>query len=411
MKSYRRLCAVVITILLVVTAVVNVRLYRMSNSDEARPYMVEIFRLVQEMKTTAGIPDISSCQYVKNIVLCEDVESITETSGHDNVIREINGKLYRFEYDSHNAMVNQVAVTMNVVLAFIFVFVIIFMIYIGRKIILPFNRMEEVPFELSKGNLALELPEEKTKFFGRFIWGTNMLRENLEEKRQKELAMHKDKKMLLLSLTHDIKTPLSVIKLNAQALSKGLYKDEERRNNAANEINDKVIEIEQYVTDIIAASREDFLDLSVREEEFYLSSVVNKIEDYYKLKMSVNKTQFVIDSYSDVMLLGDESRVNEVLQNLIENAIKYGDGREIQMSFAREEECQLITIRNTGDGISQDEILKIFDSFFRGSNVGKQPGNGLGLYICRHLMNNMNGDIFVKQSEGEFAVTIVIRMV
>ncbi|MDO5154937.1 MAG: HAMP domain-containing sensor histidine kinase [Eubacteriales bacterium] len=411
MKSYRRLCAVVITILLVVTAVVNVRLYRMSNSDEARPYMVEIFRLVEEMKTTAGISDISSCQYVKNIVLCEDVESITETSGHDNVIREINGKLYRFEYDSHNAMVNQVAVTMNVVLAFIFVFVIIFMTYIGRKIILPFNRMEEVPFELSKGNLALELPEEKTKFFGRFIWGTNMLRENLEEKRQKELAMHKDKKMLLLSLTHDIKTPLSVIKLNAQALSKGLYKDEERRNRAANEINDKVVEIEQYVTDIIAASREDFLDLSVREEEFYLSNVVNKIEDYYKLKMSVNKTQFVIDSYSDVMLLGDESRVNEVLQNLIENAIKYGDGQEIQMSFSREEECQLITIRNTGDGISQDEILKIFDSFFRGSNVGKQPGNGLGLYICRHLMNNMNGDIFVKQDEKEFAVTIVVRMV
>lgn len=104
------------------------------------------------------------------------------------------------------------------------VLVLIVLFYMDNKIIRPFHELEQIPYELAKGNLAIEIPEEQTKYFGRFIWGINMLRENLENRRQKELSMHRDKKLLLLSLTHDIKTPLSVIKLNAQALSKTCIK-------------------------------------------------------------------------------------------------------------------------------------------------------------------------------------------
>ena len=213
-----------------------------------------------------------------------------------------------------------------------------------------------------------------------------------------------------MSLTHDIKTPLSVIKLNAQALEKNLYNDEERKKQAVQDICAKVDEIEQYVTDIVAAAREDFIDLSVKEEEFYLKSVVDKIRDYYTGKLELQKTDFLIDDYPNVLLSGDENRLGEVIQNLFENAIKYGDGKQIRLSFEEDQGCILLSVRNTGKPMKQEELIKIFDSFYRGSNVSDKDGSGLGLYICRRLMNNMNGDVFAEQTEDEFKVTVVVRM-
>ena len=88
-------------------------------------------------------------------------------------------------------------------------------------------KKNHVPKELAKGNLAVPISEEKSRFFGEFTWGVNLLRESIENSRKKEITMQKDKKLLLLSLSHDIKTPLSAIKLNAKALARGLYKNEE----------------------------------------------------------------------------------------------------------------------------------------------------------------------------------------
>lgn len=413
MKSFKRMSVILVACLVVMFIVVNVRLLSRAENEEDRPYLVEVSRLSGVIESSnedvSKILEDANCQYVKKIVVCESQGDINQSSIYDSTMREINGILYRFEYTYGQATSNNLLI-INVIMVAVSIFVLLILVFVGKKIIVPFHTMEEIPYELSKGNLAMDLPEEKTKFFGRFIWGTNMLRENLEERRKKELGMHKEKKLLLLSLTHDIKTPLSVIKLNAQALEKNLYKDEERRQQAVKEIHGKVDEIEQYVTDIVAAAREDFIDLSVIEEDFYLKDIVNMVQDYYRGKLELQRTNFVVDAFDNIMLSGDKARLSEVIQNIIENAIKYGDGKEIRLTFDQDQGCELITIRNTGAPMKQEELIKIFDSFYRGSNVGDKDGSGLGLYICRQLMNNMNGDIFVKQDDDAFMVTLVVRM-
>lgn len=104
-----------------------------------------------------------------------------------------------------------------------------------------------------------------------FICGIDMLRENIEHQKENELNLQRDKKMLLLSLSHDIKTPLSAIKLYSKALSKGLYANNEKQIEIAESINAKADEIESYVCQIITASREEFLSLDVQSGEFHLS--------------------------------------------------------------------------------------------------------------------------------------------
>ncbi len=106
---------------------------------------------------------------------------------------------------------------------------------------------------------------------------------------------------------------------------------------------------------------------------------------------------------------GDKERFIETLQNIMENAIKYGDGKEITISCEDEEDCKLIHIENTGNTLKEEELQNIFDSFYRGSNSGDIKGNGLGLYICKNLMRKMDGNIFARNIKGKFRVTVVVR--
>ena len=132
---------------------------------------------------------------------------------------------------------------------------------------------------------------------------------------------------------------------------------------------------------------------------------------YYKDKLSVLHTEFEIAEFDNALLSADKDRLIESLQNLMENAIKYGDGRKISISFSEEEDCKLITVSNTGCTLEDSEINNIFDSFYRGSNTTNIQGNGLGLYIVKQLMTKMDGDVFASKEGGNFNVTLVVRKV
>ena len=118
---------------------------------------------------------------------------------------------------------------------------------------------------------------------------------------------------------------------------------------------------------------------------------------------------FTVENYSNKLVKGDLDRGFEVIGNIIENAFKYGDGKEIKISFYEEDYCQLIKIFNSGETVSSNEFNHIFDSFYRGSNGTNNEGNGLGLYICNYIMKKMDGDIFA-ECEGEgMSFTLVFR--
>ncbi len=403
MKVFNRIFSTVVVTIILLFAVANL-MFAGDKSDGGRPYRVEISRLVREMEVN-GSADISECEYVTDI---EQYKENFYSTDSDYVIREINGELYRFDYNinsnSEKALPTGIV---NVVLCVMSVLLITVMLYIKFAILAPFERMRDIPYELAKGNLTAPIKETKSRFFGKFCWGLDMLRENIEQQKQRELEMQKEKKTLLLSLSHDIKTPLSAIKLYSAALSKGLYSDAKKQHKIAENINEKADEIEGYVSQIITASREDFLNLEVRMGEFYLSQLIEKITEYYREKLALVKTDFIIGEYKNCLLSGDLNRSVEVLQNIIENSLKYGDGRRVELIFPEDDECAQIAIMNGGCTLCKDDLPHIFESFWRGSNAKNIRGSGLGLYICRQLMRRMNGEIFAKIDNDIITVTAV----
>ena len=365
---------------------------------------MEISRLAREIEAN-GSADISECVYVTNIERYGEKFYSTDS---DYVIYEINGELYRFDY-SVNGYSNKAHFVgiVNAVLGVIAILFIAVMLYIKYTILAPFERLSSLPYELSKGNLTTPVKETKNRFFGKFLWGIDILRENIEQQKQRELEMQKEKKTLLLSLSHDIKTPLSTIKLYSAALSKNLYPDAKKQQKIAESITEKADEIEGYVSQIITASRKDFLSLEVNMGEFYLSELIEKITEYYSEKLALIKTDFNIGKYKNCLLSGDLNRSVEVLQNIMENSLKYGDGRCVELIFPEDDECVQIALRNGGCTLSVDDLPHIFESFWRGANAESIRGSGLGLYVCRQLMRKMNGEIFA-EIDGDIITVIAV---
>lgn len=298
----------------------------------------------------------------------------------------------------------------NICFGIISVFLIALLVYLGINIIRPFEQISGYAFELAKGNLIAPLEERKTKFYGRFLWGLNLLREKLQNQRAAELALQKQNKTMVLSLSHDIKTPLSIIELYGKALEKGLYNDDEKKKEVSRSIYAKCEDIRGYLDGIIKTTSEEFLDLQVINSEFYLSELIDLLKGFYIDKLGMLKIEFSIDRYSNCLLVGDLDRSVEVIQNIIENAIKYGDGKQIAITFSKEENYLLIHTSNTGCTLPDTDLPHIFECFWRGSNAGVQNGSGLGLYICRALMHKMNGDIYADVKDGNMIVTTVFLM-
>lgn len=288
-------------------------------------------------------------------------------------------------------------------------FLLIVLFSVRKHILLPFERLHALPQELAHRHFEGFIEIEKDAYFKTYLQGMSELQKELQVSRQRELALLKEKKSLLLSLSHDIKTPLNLIQLYGKALQEQVYKDKAEQLWAYHQIEAKGLEIETYVNTIMQSAREDILELQVSMGEFYLSKLMQSIIVIYQEKCKLRQIELSCASFEDRILKGDIDRAQEVLENILENALKYGDGVRIEISFDIEDECQLIHILSTGGMVSDHELNHLFDSFFRGENSSGKQGSGLGLYICRQLMGKMDGAIYAEKKYAGMQFTLVFR--
>jgi len=417
MKSFDKLILLVCAVMVGIGLLFNTALPLIVRDDE-RLYVVEINRFMADGHTESVIIERSDALLNMNFFsVNEDEEVLHDMFARNSrhyVVRPhiVNGELQGFFQFNlaplQNDSLSNLRAFVNGIIAFVAVLVLVVLLYIKYQIIVPFNEISHLPTQLAKGNVNKGIPESKSRYFGNFIWGLNMMRETLSVHKTREMELLKEKKTMILSISHDINTPLSAIKLSTKALSSGLYTDTSKQQEVLEQIIRKTVEIEKFVADIIKISKEDLLTFEVKKEEFYLADIIDRIVADYEEILVLQKTELLVDSFSNRLLLGDSERLVEVFQNLMENAIKYGDGKQVGISFDNEEDFQLVTVANTGNSLSEGEVIHVFDSFWRGSNVGGAAGSGLGLYICRQLMRQMGGDIYAQVVDDTFCVTVVI---
>lgn len=422
MKNYNRLfySAILLYLLLAVSAG---WLIFQTEEDNQKLYNVEINRIYQSL-SEGNIPDrlaLRSYDYIKEVSfvdakLMDDRQTLQPFFESKNNLesqimplyeKEVLTGFLRFDYERKDWNRSRIMWITQVFLGAMGLYLFIILLYLKWKLIKPFANMSRLPYELAKGHLKGAVKEEKSRYFGEFLWGIGQLKDTLDISKKRQLELEKEKKLLLLSLSHDIKTPLNTIKLYAKALEQNLFQNEEQTFHAIHQIMNKSDEIELYVEEIMKNSREDLLDIHVSAGEFYLHDLLKKLRDTYEEMFANRLLEFTIDKVPNRLLKGDLERAVEVLENIFENALKYGDGRRIALTFYEEDYCQVIRIFNTGVLVTDNEFNHIFDSFFRASNSCGIQGNGLGLYICQEIMRKMGGEVFAQRETDGMAFLVV----
>ena len=424
MKKYNKL--IILSILMYLAAAFAAG-YVVRKADTSRntEYKVEINRIYNSLSGDGSLDelDLRPFRYVEAVVLLPAEDMDREEGAEDFFTAENNLRsefrplfsdgrmtgILRFDYREPGFNIRMLLITVQICLGALELFVLGVLLYLKYQLIRPFQKFGSLPAQMAQGHLKGIVKEEKNRYFGNFIRGLGQLKDALEVSRRRGLELEKEKKKMLMSLSHDIKTPLNTIKLYGKALEEDLYKDEEHKKNAARQIGVNAAEIEGYVEEIMKSSREDILDIQVRNEEFYLSELMRRVLDAQEEKCRIRMLSLAVGGFADRLLKGDIERALEVFENIFENAFKYGDNRKIEITFYEEDYCQLIRIFNTGEAVSENEFNHVFESFFRGANSTGKQGNGLGLYICREIMRKMDGEIFAEKEKNGMAFVLVFR--
>lgn len=230
--------------------------------------------------------------------------------------------------------------------------------------------------------------------------------QKLESELEKERSLDRLRKQFLAQVSHELQTPLSVIKGYSEILYDGIYKNEEERDTYIKDISKEVENISGIIKDILdiskAENQEIKLNLEDTEIKGYTIELNNRLEQYILSKNISFQFETLED---DFMKKIDPLRYEQIVKNLLTNAINHTSGL-IKISFERVNDKIKLSVYNTGQNIPEKEILFIFDPFYK-LNTSKK-GTGLGLSIVKRFVEVMNGDYMViNHSDGVEFIVIV----
>lgn len=359
-----------------------------------------------ERNVPSDITYISIDEAVTNLLSDDTSSSLTWIISRDGKAEGIVVFTYEDLREVHTLYLAEAVVV------FAFIILIAFFIYIDRKVIMPFNKLSSYPEKIAKNETGEHIPESKERYFGKYIWGMNMLSDRLSGDRKKLRALEKEKQTLLSSIAHGIKTPVANIRLYAQALKSGLYRKDGIPDPddamVAEKIEKNTQDIEDIVKDLLNAASKSIVEYEPSIDQFYLSEIEDWLKEEYSNRMNVLKIPFTIDCKSRVMINSDKSGVIRVLTQFIENAIKYSDGKHIGVLIDKSDEGYEFVVGNTGSRVPENEEKYVFNSFYRGSNSENVEGNGLGLYEASFIARKLGGTVATRYndqtSETEFCL-------
>ena len=212
----------------------------------------------------------------------------------------------------------------------------------------------------------------------------------------------------MMAITHELKTPISVARLNLETLQK-YNLDEEKKQKIIRTTLDETSRLDFLTNNILVAAQLENSNFKAEKEELDLTALLKDCIRQFNNRFP--ERIFVEDIEYDTDIKGDSLLLQMLINNLLENATKYSPKESPISTILKRTKVGIeLQIKDQGIGIEETEKAKIFNKFYRiGSEATrKTKGTGLGLYLCRKIARDHNGDITMTKNEPQgsiFAVT------
>lgn len=270
--------------------------------------------------------------------------------------------------------------------------------FVAMLITKPVTEVTEQAKELARGGYHLNF---KRDYFCLEISELSDALEYAREEISKTDAMQRE---LIANVSHDFKTPLTMIKAYASMIREISGENKEKRDAHAQIIIDEADRLAALVGDLLDLSK---LQAGVGEQApitFNLSELVYKITDRFAYLTETQGYIFSSDIEEDCYTFADRERIEQVVYNLIGNAVNYtGDDKLVRIRLFRKGEAIRLEVEDTGKGISEDEQASIWDRYYRSQETHKRPiqGTGLGLSIVKNVLISQNCPFGVESKLGQ----------
>ena len=260
----------------------------------------------------------------------------------------------------------------------------------------PVTDMTRVIQRMSKGNFKLRVPEKGSVEMRHLASAFNSMSEKLE-------ALDETRNQFVANASHELKTPLAAMKVLIESLVYQPDMDKALRTEFLQDVNKEIDRLSAIVSDLLTLVRMDAGSLQLHMEFLSIGDLVE--ENAHRLNAMVRKRNQTldVDIQSPCETEADRGKLNQIIYNLMENAIKYTqDGGEIRVALAEQDGNAVLTVQDNGPGIPKDALPHLFERFYRVDKARSREtgGTGLGLSIVKQLINLHGGSVRVESEEG-----------
>lgn len=234
---------------------------------------------------------------------------------------------------------------------------------------------------------------------------------------RKQKKLSEIKSDFVNNMTHELKTPIATISLALDAMSNPIVKNNEAQFSTYSRIlKEENRKLNTHVERVLQMSLLEKGELQLARRPVPLATLIRNSISSYHLQATVKKAEITFSEPGDDLVIeGDELHLQAVINNLLDNALKYsGEGCRISIRAARNEKMILLSVKDNGIGMSREEAGRIFEKFYRaqGGNLHDVKGFGLGLSYVKSVVEAHNGSIRVESAKGsgsEFIITFDIN--
>ena len=280
---------------------------------------------------------------------------------------------------------------------------------ISHNIFSSITILENRSQKIADGDLTASLIEELPKNRSNEIIS---LTENLEKMRKSLLNSQEQRARFIMGISHDLRTPIAVIKGYTEALSDNVVTNPSEITKSLEIITAKTNQLENMIDTLINFVKLDSADWQEKLTSESIAAVAVEFAQSAEMIGSVfkRKVSSVIDISPEVSVPMDKQLFLRALENLISNAIRYSkEGDAIAITGSETPSSCVITVQDTGIGIEEKECEHIFDMFYRATNSRREEGMGIGLAVVKSIIDTHGWEIAVKSELGKgttFIITI-----
>lgn len=282
---------------------------------------------------------------------------------------------------------------------------------ISKVILKPINNLQRAAAEISKGNLDHQIIEEGDREVQELCRDLEIMRIKLKELIYKQMKYEDNRKMLISSISHDLKTPVTSIKGYVEGILDGIANNPEKIKRYLDTIALKAEQVDKLIDDLVLFSK---LDLNQIPFELKSTNIVPYLqaclmESEPELERDGIRLEFANELKSEQFVFLDQEKMKRVIMNIVDNSRKYlgkeeGEGQkegEIQV-FLRETKTSIIMeFRDNGTSIAEKDLPFIFDRFYRSDHARTDmKGSGLGLAIGKQIVEGNSGRIWAISPSG-----------